>query len=722
MEIKMPLFTPELKIQIEKFLEKNPDIKSAIEDLENSYEKKDNKLNSKVEILRKKLIKILDTGKNNDAYALAVELTKAFPLNEKDSDNKNIDPITQVDPIPDIYLFPSSNGFYFDIYTLIKSHITRPLRSKPHSDLPKKLYINPITNLPFNANDVLEIKKLDIENNISESVMNEIKAPSDKEGCVPIDLHNNSHGFLSANFNLSAILGPLSSFTLLPPSIYELANIPLGSFHFIPHQGIFRIEDEFETDNQIQTAIRTTLNLHPDRHLNYLSLLPAHLLFEVCSETATSKPEISISVFSEDSLRDKLTDVQQSIIIEKNICIATTIYYAGVNIVSKLGSDALFAICEKTVSDDPKISIEILSDFSLRNKMHNMFQSSVIRSNFIVAKTLYENGFNFLKQLDELCLIAICKTTAKEKPEISVDLIFNFPTKISQAIRREIFEINPQVAILLERKKQQSSNNNNNNASPPPNLPSVIPFLQFMSWAASGTDVGLNSEPFFSGNSNNNNNSNRFFSSSNTTKPTELQKALEPLSPEQLYNLCLNNAKEQPETSVLVLGTPALRNKLLVQQQATLICSNYEIAYQLGIKSNHFLSQFHGDCLEAICRITVKKDYVLSSCILSDKVLRDKISDKYQALIIRANANLARDLFEKGDSFLQELQPKTLVAICLATAKSNPEIGKHILSTKELSSKIEPNDRELIKNLINESFYASLNSTNHPSYASPSFR
>lgn len=157
-----PIFSKQLLQQTEEFLNKNPDIKSLLEELEKIYseakiEKEKAAVLDKVEKLRSLLLGVL--GKiNEDAYQIAIALAKCFPLNDRDKEtNEILDPIS-LDVIPADKLLIAAYGRHFNIENILKFHEERDTRKDDEVGEPK-LIIDPSTNKPFNVNDEIYIKK-----------------------------------------------------------------------------------------------------------------------------------------------------------------------------------------------------------------------------------------------------------------------------------------------------------------------------------------------------------------------------------------------------------------------------------------------------------------------------------------------------------------------------------------------------------------------------------
>jgi hypothetical protein len=175
-EVLFMLSIEEVIKQLNKFPELKP--KNLVPDLATywqSPEKVAAEVISRVDDIRKELIKILDSTKDDAAYNTLLLLAELKPINDEDP--------SSMEKIKDDDKVFISTGFQFDIKQLITWHNTRSARArKAASDPPEitsKWLLHPVTNQRFCSRDMAHIRRvaegkgIEINDTIQDTVQRE---------------------------------------------------------------------------------------------------------------------------------------------------------------------------------------------------------------------------------------------------------------------------------------------------------------------------------------------------------------------------------------------------------------------------------------------------------------------------------------------------------------------------------------------------------------------
>lgn len=482
-----------LLIKYQSFLTKHDKIKTALEKLEKDYAKLEiidnNKVLTKEVYLQADEIKIaikeiLATEDNNDAYDILLALAEKFPRNED-----NQDPITY-EQIEDEYRFVDAvTSYHYDVRNILKYHEKRTNRK---DEFYGKLYtINPLTDLPFGCREVERIKQLNDEKKILPSYQNEIPYARSILSTTLSPLSNLS---LEIGWEFNHYFSNRSNFrnderensfynTLSPDDSLSLDwythRLDTNNNNYITNHPIYQVTSEIEihdcvivrhdfdgtliysTSHHTQDSnnhtihIKKILELYPN-HLEYMTQLDTDTIKKVCAETAISKPDISISVLLNSELRDRLGDFAHAQIFGRNKDIILSLHASqGIEFFSHFYCSGLDTICSKTIHERPNITVAIFSNKILRDRILGTYQKMIIEKSYEVAFTLYQNNKLYLSEFDSLCLIGICLATATQNPEISVDILSGIELSFWTSCCKEIFEKNPKISEMLKKHRNK---------------------------------------------------------------------------------------------------------------------------------------------------------------------------------------------------------------------------------------------------------------------------
>lgn len=149
---------------------------------------------------------------------------------------------------------------------------------------------------------------------------------------------------------------------------------------------------------------------------NFLLQLSGYTLYAICRSTNHENPEISIEIFKDSLLRNRLSDECQSYVITYEVAMGVlpATLYSRKKFLSQLGERTLFKICIQIAEKNPEVSWHILLSYQLRSKIWSFLEANIIYPMFGAT---FEKGKDFsLLQLSENTFYAL--ETRKEKGQI----------------------------------------------------------------------------------------------------------------------------------------------------------------------------------------------------------------------------------------------------------------------------------------------------------------
>lgn len=287
-----------------------------------------------------------------------------------------------------------------------------------------------------------------------------------KDGIVYFEPLGHGHGIVKEQQGLLNLTGREDALLEIKrrnregtmPNLVEIKNIikrdKNDGYFIIKHQATKK-----DVTDYIEKVLQEYIEPLQQKVLANASLLKQYLknlnkkdFYRFYLNQAKSDPEIGIAIFSEPVLRNKLSNLASQNIIESNVKIGMALYKKGPVFLNTLNEYLLASIGIVTAKDNPEIIVNLLSHQKLLKE--TSFHGYMIGKYPEIALGLYAKGHEFLAQFEGTTLCRICRAMAKDNHEMSADIlsISILRNKISSEGQINIIKSNINIAKILYDK------------------------------------------------------------------------------------------------------------------------------------------------------------------------------------------------------------------------------------------------------------------------------